>query len=58
MISKSNRFKRAVANPIPVFKNRLQEQVVLKREQQEIRDGHGPVKILVQGGKKCNIVIK
>lgn len=30
------------------------EKAFMEREQQEILNGHGPVRVFMQGGKKCN----
>ena len=56
-----NSFKKAEKvprNPLQVYLIREQEKEFAMRESQEIQEGHGPVRVLMQGGKKCNVVIK
>lgn len=52
-----NTFKQAARvprNPPPVFQIKKEERDFVEREQKAIDEGHGPVRVYMQGGKKCN----
>lgn len=45
-------------NPPPVYLVKRIEREFAIRERRMAEEQHGPVRILMQGGKKCNIVIE
>ena len=49
------RLLRSVRNPPPVYKIREIEKEFAARDAAE--EQHGPVRVIMQGGKKCNVII-
>lgn len=56
-VAKITRPLTVVRSPASMKVIRAQEKEMLINEDKEFLAQHGPVRVLVQGGKKCNILV-